>query len=410
LRRSLVAVACLVLPAAYFAACAVPPVFTLQQLAARGDSLRDSVARARGPAWRAQHYPAADLHGPFERPVLTDTTADPNDPAAYYRLGDSVRLVLPGLADRAYYWATRLDPAFANAYLARWRLLRNDFPWRELPNGSIGRMSPAMIPATDSLAEIAIGYSPFLDGTFDIPRWVSERQASRNPIAAGMLDYSKGDFRAATRDWARALAKYPNAVRLHIPRAYAWVKLGENDSAIADLTALATRVERIQHDSIVGAYYSTAYVYYAIGLLQAEQKHMAEARRAYEQALIENLGFYMAHMRLAAAAAQLRDTTDALSELQTALLIRGDDPLLLVYDGTLLLHTGQIADAEQQLRAALRVDPEFAITYAMLGQAAEARHDTTAALAEYRDYLTRAARAAPERGWVTGRIAALAHR
>lgn len=398
-------------------ACTPPPgPADFRRLAARSDSVRDSVARARGPAWRAMHYPAADPHGPFARPALGDTTADPNDPLAYYRLGDSVRNVLPGLADRAFYWATRLDPTFANAYFARWTLLRRAYPWREMPDATIRGVSalpPSAAIATDSLLEVAITYSPFLDGTFNVPAWIvymDERRASRDPATAGLRSYGRGDFRAATMNWATALRKHPEAMMLHIPRAYAWVKLDEPDSAIADLTVLAQRLERIQHDSALAPYFSKAFLYYAIGMLHAGKQRMAEARSAYEQALAENLGFYMAHMRLAGAAAQLGDTTTALNELQTALLIRGDDPLLLVYDGNLLLDTGHVADAEQQFRAALHVDPEWAIAYAMLGMAAEARHDTATALATYGDYLSHAARHATERDWVTQRIAALGPR
>jgi Tfp pilus assembly protein PilF len=388
----------------------------MKSLAARNDSVRDSVARARGPAWRDMHYPAADLHGPFARPALADTTADPNDPVAYLRLGDSVHEVLPGLADRAFYWATRLDPTFANAYFARWKLLRREFPWREMPDGSIRRVSalPATLAAaTDSLFDIATTYSPFLDGTMDVPSWIvnmDERKASRDPATAGMRSYGRGDFRAATKAWATALAKDPRKLMLHISRAHAWVKLDETDSAIADLNELAQRLERMERDSLLGAYFSKATIYYSIGMLYAGKHRLAEARTAYEQALAENLGFYMAHMRLAAAAAQLGDTTTALSEVQTALLIRGDDPLLLLYYGTLLLNTNQIADAERQFRAALNLDSEWPMPRAMLGTAAEARHDTAAAIADYRDFLSRAARNDPARHWVTQRLTALAAR
>ena len=65
--------------------------------------LVETEARAQSAEWRALHYPAADLHGPFARPVLANTAADPNDAVSYYRLGDSVRLRLPKLADRAFY-------------------------------------------------------------------------------------------------------------------------------------------------------------------------------------------------------------------------------------------------------------------------------------------------------------------
>jgi hypothetical protein len=59
-------------------------------------------------------------------------------------------------------------------------------------------------------------------------------------------------------------------------------------------------------------------------------------RDAYQSPLVENLGFYMAHVRLSAVALFLHDTTTALNELETATLIRSDDPVLLTFRGSIL--------------------------------------------------------------------------
>jgi tetratricopeptide (TPR) repeat protein len=374
-------------------------------LVTRYDSALDSAARQRGPVWRSLHYPIANIHGPYPRPELADSTADPNDAMAYYRLGDSVRRVLPGLADQAFYWALRLDPTFADAYLARWTLLRQQFPWRAMPDGSIRRLfavEPNAAIATDSLAALAISYSPFLEGTMDVPWWVMrESMSERDPATAGLRAYSVGDYRKAVDEWAKALRSEPRAMLLRIPRAYAWVRLNEADSAIDDLTKLVRRLETVQRDSAFARYYSKEFLYYAIGSLQASQQRYEEARAAFEQALVENLGFYMAHVRLAGTAAALSDTTTAITELQTAMLIRTDDPLALVFYASLLINAGRLTEAENHLRSALRADSDYALPHVFLGLAAEQRHDTTMARAEYGLYLARAPRNAKERGWAS---------
>ena len=371
----------------------------------RYDSALDSVARQKGPLWRSLHYPIANLHGPYPRPQLGDSTADPNDAMAYYRLGDSVRRTTPGLADQAFYWALRLDPTFADAYLARWMLLRQQFPWREMPDGSIRRLfdvEPNAAIATDSLATLAVAYSPFLEGTMDVPWWVlQESKSERGPATAGLRAYSLGNYRKAVDEWAKALREEPRAMMLRIPRAYAWVRLNEADSAIGDLTTLVRRLDIVQRDSAFARYYSKDFVYYAIGLLQASQNRYEQARSAFEQALVENLGFYMAHVRLAGTAAALSDTSTAITELQTAMLIRGDDPLALVFYASLLIGTGRLTEAEYQLHAALRADSDYALPHVFLGLAAEQRHDTTMARAEYGLYLARSPRNAKERGWAS---------
>jgi predicted Zn-dependent protease len=122
---------------------------------------------------------------------------------------------------------------------------------------------------------------------------------------------------------------------------------------------------------------------------------------------LENLGFYMAHVRLSAAAMLMHDTTTALNELETATLIRNDDPVALVYYGSVLLGLGRLDDAERQLQASLRADSDYALPHAFLGVLAETRNDSVAARESYREYLRRASRTAPERWWAVERLARL---
>jgi predicted Zn-dependent protease len=180
-----------------------------------------------------------------------------------------------------------------------------------------------------------------------------------------------------------------------------------SDSAIADLTALIDHREHIE-DSTLGPCISKDFLYYAVGFLRTGQSRYAEARAAYESALSENLGFYMAHVRLSRIDVALHDTTAALTELEAASLIRADDPSLLTLHGQILVGQRRLDDAERELRAAVHADTDFALPYAFLGQVAENRHDTTRALGRYREYLARASRSAPERGWVEARVTRLA--
>jgi tetratricopeptide (TPR) repeat protein len=252
-----------------------------------------------------------------------------------------------------------------------------------------------------------MAYSPFLDGTIDVPYSIvgmSERRASRDPTTAGMRAFALRDYRKAVAEWGRALHDEPKLAILHLTRAYAWVRLNEADSAIDDLGQFARHLESLARDSALAPYFSKEFLFYAIGMLHASRQRYTEARAAFEQSLIENLGFYMAHVRLSGALMILHDTTAALNELETAILIRPDDPLVLVYHGSVLVGAGKIAEGERQLRAALRVDSNFALPHVFLGLAAEARQDTARARAEYTEYLVRSARNAAERAWARSRL------
>jgi len=378
----------------------------------RSDSLIALTARDSSPAWRADHFPAANLHGPFPRPTLP-AGADTNDAGAYYKLGANVAWRLQGVADRAFYWSSRLDPTMADAYFARWDVRRHGLPDRLYADGSVrpvDKRSPNDAAALDSLRATAVMYDPFLDGAMYISPQIgliAEVEADDDPALAGLRAYSMGNYAKAVRKFADAISRKPQNAGLHVPRAFAWLHLkGGSDSAVADLTALISRIERIQ-DSTVGPYVSKDFLYYAIGFLRTRQSRYAAARAAYESALSENLGFYMAHVRLSAIDFALHDTTAALTELATASLIRGDDPVPLAFRGQILLRQGHLKEAESPLRAAIHADTDFALPYSFLGELGEQRHDTTTALSAYRAYLARASRTAAERKWVEGRVADL---
>lgn len=414
--RAGVALASFVITTSLVIASACTPLPTPEQQAraitSRYDSAVEKAARDSSPEWRADHFPAIDLHGPFPRPKLPDG-ADTNDAGTYYKYGTSIGLRLPGAADRALYWAVRLDPTMADAYYARWDVRRHGSSYRLYLGDSVRpvyKPSPNDAAALDSLRMSALMFDPFLDGAMNIPwqvRLLTELQADRDPVTSGLRAYANGDYGKAVRKWAEAIRKKPENAGLHVARAFAWLHLsGGSDSAVADLTALIHRLERIQ-DSTVAPYVSKDFLYYAVGFLRGRDSRYAEARAAYESALLENLGFYMAHVRLSAIDFSLHDTTAALAELETASLMRADDPLLLAFRGQILLRQGKLNEAEAPLRAALHADTDFALSYSFLGELAEQRHDTTRALRTYREYLARASRTAPERRWVEQRVARL---
>src|SRR5262249_31226404 len=140
------------------------------------------------------------------------------------------------------------------------------------------------------------------------------------------------------------------------------------------------------------------------------QHRFAEARAAYEHALAENLGFYMAHVRLASAALAESDTSTALNELETASLIRPNDPFMLAYYATILAHLGRLDDAQPHLDAALRADSDYALPHLYLGFVKEKRRDFAGAVAEYGTYLAHAPRSAPERAWAEEKLKAARER
>ncbi len=387
------------------AACgpSFPTAHDIDLMRATRESLVTVRAREHDAAWRARIFPAAGLHGPFGRPTLPDT-ADPNDALAYYVLGRQTMDSAAGLADRAFYWATRLDPAMADAYIARWTLRRSEV-WREWPDSTIHVVNwrdIAVRAANDSLVLAAVRHNPFVDQQLNLPKFVLT--GDRDPSFAGMRAFERRDFKESVVLLRAALRQHPERMLLHLTRAMAWVRLAENDSAIADLTALTNRIEKLQKDSTIVPYISKEMMFYGIGMLQADAHRPVAARAAYQRALVENLGFYMAHARLAATWLAEHDTASALGELESAVLIRADDPFVDHYYGFLLLLAGRYAEAATQLRAAIAADSDYAAPHVALAHLLDVQGDTAGARAEYERFLAHATRTAPERTRVLSRL------
>jgi predicted Zn-dependent protease len=105
--------------------------------------------------------------------------------------------------------------------------------------------------------------------------------------------------------------------------------------------------------------------------------------------LQEDLSYFPAHVQLAYIGINARDTSMALSEMDLAVQIRPDDPLLRYTYGYALGSSGRYADAQVQLLKAIEADPYYAAPYYVLGQVLDAQAKPDEALTQYKTFLAR---------------------
>lgn len=342
--------------------------------------------------------------------------ADTNAAQSYYDLAEPlVRLgVSLDTAEMALYWASRLDPSWAEPIYARslipldairrdanetWQHTRSTLAVRKL------ELTTDQIRVIDSLQRIAWDRNPFLYTDLEFRNAFPMRRG--DPLRDGYSMFATRRFAEAETLFAIGLKQHPGDIVARTYRARALFYLEKYDSAVVELEAARDTIRRraIEHHEAV--LFSVEMFEFAIGITRVQQDDFPAARAAFERALTENLGFYWAHVRLAGSALALQDTAAAIAELGEAVQIEGRDPVLRMYYGAVLGSAGQLPEGEAQLKEAIALDPRYAAPYYHLGLNYRLRGMRDAAIESYRQFLTRAARSDPWRGAAQSELAGL---
>ena len=126
------------------------------------------------------------------------------------------------------------------------------------------------------------------------------------------------------------------------------------------------------------------------GWYQYSTGRMPEALARYADAPIEDLAFHPAHVRLAAMALAAGDTVAAADEFVLAAELAPTDAVVRYQCGCGLIVARRQAEAAEQLRAAVALEPWYAEPRLRLARLADDNELTTEAVTGYREFLARA--------------------
>lgn len=364
---------------------------------------------------------------------------DPNDPHDLYRYGESLLERSPEQAAGAFYWASRLDPLWAEPIYARRTALfmtNPDLYYDYLFNRRRVRNVKG-VAGLDSLLYRALSANPFLHRKLDVVAirvamaarierelqkeglgaQVSrseiesflEREMSRSvPEVRAWVAEGDGRLHDARELYAAAVNRRKDDPELRAELARVQYLTGAIDDALRSYESALALLREKDEEELVGLYRPKTLLEYSIGMILEGRGDVEGARSAHARALQEDLSYAYAHIQLAQLALEEGDTATALSEFALAVSVAPEDAGIRYLNGSMLARAGQLAEAEAELRHAMELEPLFAAPYRELGEVLERQGRVVDAAEMYREYLSRASRRAEDRPEIERRLQRLA--
>jgi tetratricopeptide (TPR) repeat protein len=383
--------------------------------------------------------PAAPAQDVPKRPAL-DVTGDTNSASDYFDYGMANLSKYPQRAAAAFYWASQIDPTWAQPLYARRvaLIMGSAEPFiigyldgersfthsrHALEIDSLELRARMLNPfyRRDLERDLVMRYLEaeynFINGTATAAERVTFQfyaeqywRSSASPYMRAILAVSNNKLQDALRLYHDALPLVSNkgeGPEIHMARSRIFFTLGNDDSARIEMQQGLDSLRSRDARSIVYIYESKSVFEHGIGLIYERQGMPDQAREAYTRALQENLGYYPAHLRLGLLALAVGDSTTALNELELAAQIKEDEPWVQTTYGAVLVELGHLDEAERHLHRATQLAPYYAAPYYALGRVAELANRPVDAVRQYEAFLARARIGEPRADEVRGRLTAL---
>jgi Tfp pilus assembly protein PilF len=132
---------------------------------------------------------------------------------------------------------------------------------------------------------------------------------------------------------------------------------------------------------------------YIVASLQHRAGRTADARATYRDVLANDLGYYMAHVRLADLSVAAEDWPVAIQERRTALELASSDPTTKLDLGVTLARAGNMVEADSVLGSAAEAAPRDSRVSYYRGLVSLSLNDAASARAHFDRFL----RMAPSR-------------
>jgi tetratricopeptide (TPR) repeat protein len=304
--------------------------------------------------------------------------ADSNDPAAHFNVALAYwNAKRWGAADSALRTAITLDPRFAPAYVALNYLPYAQRPslWDEVRENRIPDEWKARMEESDQFFRHAYMIDPFVElrsGDVVQPRSAPYLEALQMFYGEYVRDYFDGldmYFQAKYQDSYDRLTRVINYLDGdrhpdRVPNNVFWwhglasARVEKWPDAIADFDKLVDRsLEPTRRDSLVHFPLRTNEFRYILAYVKQRSGAVNEAIDLYREVLTNDIGLYMAHVRLAEMYETAQMYPQAIASRRNAVNANPEDESLLLDLGKTLAVAGQAQEAVKALRQATTVNP-----------------------------------------------------
>jgi hypothetical protein len=331
-----------------------------------------------------------------DRPKLREGS-DTNDWVAYNEQGLHEIDRHPRKALQYFEYASRLDPSVAEPLLGRYAAW-----WR-----SHGRLKNRMWFDKPTLTDSAVAAEQWLDEADQrnpfapqgVLTWTVPRRIVIDPFHSfnrGLAAFFGGDWTWSVREFTVTIERKPENLLEKLAafryRALALAQLGRWSEGADDFDRLLKRIGDLEQTETIRWDMGKARLYYTAALMRQFAGQSNRAREAFEHAFEIDLGFPLAHLYFGNMLLEQGDTTAGLREYAMAAELRPTDPFIRQNYGAVLFNLGQYDSALTHMTEALRLAPDYAISYFNRAICLDKLGQTDEAQAMHREFVARAPR------------------
>ena len=319
----------------------------------------------------------------FRLPVKLDELerrahADSNDPAAHFNVALGYWNAKRWQdADRSLRTAITLDPRFAPAYVALHYLAYAERPslWDEVQENRVPQDWQARLEESDRFFRRAYMIDPLVElrsGDVVQPRSTSYLDALEEYFGEHVRDYYDGLDHYFMGDYQKSYDLFQRVLNAldadrHPDRApssvYWWhglaaARVEDWAAATQDFQLLVDRsLEPTRRDSLIHFPLRTNEFRYILAFVKQRSGKLNDAIDLYREAITNDIGLYMAHVRLADMYETAGMFPQAIASRRNAVNANPDDESLLLDLGKTLGNAGQQQEAVTVLRQASSTNP-----------------------------------------------------